>query len=225
MSDALPSFSEVIERALGSFAADVHVSMPGLIVSYDAASQTATVRPALRRVVADENGDLVAEELPPIPNVPVCWPGGSGLTVHGTLAAGDTGDLIFSSWSHSEWQASGRVSTPGDLRANSLGHAKLYPGLRSRANAAPDTDNSIGIPGGLRAHFAAGAVSIGNGGDFVALAQKVLAELTALKGFIASAAATETGASGLGGMASLSGLLGSWPSASGVGASNLKADP
>ncbi len=181
MSDAEPSLAELLERALRSSLTDVHVSMPGEIVSYDAAKQVATVRLCLRRTLPDENGELVAEEIPPVQNVPVVWPGGSGLTLHGTLAAGDTGDVIFSSMSHNEWQASGRVSTPGDTKPHNLGSAKFYPGLRHKKNAAPDTDNSIGIPGGLRAHFTAGSVSIGAGSDFVAMSAKVEARLSALE--------------------------------------------
>lgn len=226
MNEATPEIDELIRRALDSRIADVHVSMPGEIVSYDASTQTATVKPCLRRVMFDADDEQIAEEYPPIQNVPVSWPGGAGLTIHGTLVAGDTGDLVFSTYSHNEWQATGRVSTPGDLKPHNLGAAKFYPGLRHKKNPAPDTDNSIGKPGGLRAHFGQDAVSIGDGSDFVALAQKVLAELTALKGFITSAAATEASAAGLGGMTALSTAISSaWPSPTGVGASNLKADP
>ncbi len=221
MSDALPTLSEIVERALASHANDIHVSMPGIVVSYDAATQTAKVTPALRRVLLTEDGDQIAEEIPPLENVPVVWPGCSGLTVHGVLAAGDTGDLIFSTWSHNEWQASGRVSTPGDLKPHNLGAAKFYPGLRSRANAAPDTDNSIGIPGGLRLHFGA-AASFGGGAQFVALASLVTAQLNALKSAISGAVVVPNdGGASL--KSTLLAALGSWPAS--VASGNLKADP
>ena len=214
MADALPTLPEIIERALASRNADIHVSMPGEIVSYDAATQTATVRPGLRRVLFDAEDNQVAEEIPPIQNVPVSWPGGSGLTLHGTLAAGDTGDLIFSTYSHNEWQASGQVSTPGDLKTHNLGSAKFYPGLRNKKNAAPDTDNSIGLPGGLRLHFGASAVSAGSGGAFVALASLVLAELNKI------AATLLTGSNGGGPV-----VFATPYTPASVAASNLKADP
>lgn len=180
MSDALPSLSEIVERALASGAANVNTSMPGVVVSYDAATQTATVRPCLKRVLFSEDDEQVAEEIPPIENVPVSFPGGAGFTIHFPLAAGDTGDLIFSQASHNEWQATGNVSAPGDLKPHNLGAAKFYPGLRHRKNTAPDTDVSIGLPGGLRIHFG-GTVNIGGGSDFVAMAAKVDARLTALE--------------------------------------------
>lgn len=223
MSDALPTLSEIVERALASRVADVHVSMPGEIVSYDATTQTATVRPGVRRVILSEDDDPIAEEIPPIENVPVSFPGGAGFTIHFALAPGDTGDIIFSSVSHNEWQATGRVSTPGDLKPHNLGSAKFYPGLRSRKNAAPDTDNSIGVPGGLRVHFGS-TVNVGAGAQAVVLEDLMSAVLTALKGFISSAATTEAGAGGLGGMTALSTALASWP-ATPIASSNLKADP
>lgn len=214
MADAKPTLAELVERALESRLADVHVSMPGIVVAYDAATQTADVQPALRRVVLSTDDDPIAEDLPILRNVPVSFPGGAGFTIHFTLAAGDSGDLIFSSMSHNEWQASGDVSTPGNLRPHDLASAKFYPGIRSKKNAAPDTDASIGIPGGLRAHFGSASIDVGSGGQFVALAGLVLAELNKI------AATLATGSNGGGPV-----VFATPYTASPVAASNLKADP
>ncbi len=195
--------------------------MPGEVVSYDPATQTASVKPCLRRTLPGEDDSVVAEELHPLENVPVSFPGGAGFTIHFALAAGDTGDLIFSSQSHNEWQATGKVSTPGDVRSHSLGSPKFYPGLRHKKNAAPDTDNSIGVPGGLRAHFGGSAVSIGSGSDFVALAAKVDQELNDLKSAISGWVPVPND-----GGAALKAALGTWFAApAAVGSGNLKADP
>ncbi len=219
MSEATPTFSELFERALRSGLGDVNVSMPGVVVSYDAATQTATVRPGLRRVVFDENDEPGAEEIPPITNVPVSFPGGAGFTIHFPLAAGDTGDLIFSTWSLNEWQATGSVSTPGNLKLHDLGSAKFYPGIRSKKNAAPDTDKSIGIPGGQRAHFTELGVSIGTGADTAVVETKLKAVLAA-----ACTAAGGAAATGDGGKAAFAAFASSLAAAP-VGSSNLKADP
>jgi Phage protein Gp138 N-terminal domain len=190
MNEASPELDELIRRAIEARVADVHVSMPGEIVSYSASTQTATVRPCLKRVVFSEDDDQIEEELPPIQNVPVSWPGGSGLTIHGVLAAGDTGDLVFSTNSHNEWQATGRVSAPGDLKPHNLGAAKFYPGIRHKKNAAPDTDNSIGKPGGVRAHFDTAFLRVGPasaaGAQFVALSQATESRLAALETWAAA---------------------------------------
>ena len=190
MNEASPELDELIRRALEARVADVHVSMPGEVVSYDAATQTATVKPCLKRVVFSEDDEQVEEAYPPIQNVPVGFPGGAGFTIHFQLTAGDTGDLVFSSASHNEWQATGRVSAPGDLKPHNLGSAKFYPGIRHKKNAAPDTDNSIGVPGGLRAHFDSSFLRIGPtsaaGAQFVALSQATESRLSALESWAAA---------------------------------------
>lgn len=219
MTDVLPTLSEIVERALAARVADVHVSMPGEIVSYDPATQTATVRPGVRRVLLSEDGDQVAEEIPPIENVPVSFPGGAGFTIHFALAAGDTGDLIFSSVSHNEWQATGNVSTPGNLKNHDLGSAKFYPGLRNRKNAAPDADNSIGIPGGLRVHFNESDVSVGTGAQPVALGTALASALDSAAGAAIAAATPNDG-----GKAAFTAFKSTLGGAS-YGAGNLKADP
>ncbi len=216
-----PTLAELLEVALRDDRAEIHVSMPGEIVSYDAAKQTALVRPMLKRVVFTEDGEQVHEELPPVANVPVVWPGCAGLTVHGVLEPGDTGDMVFSSWSHNEWQATGRASAPGDLKTHGLGGAKFYPGLRHSKNAAPDADNSIGKPGGLRLHFGSAAIRAGAGGDFVALAQATEARLSALEAFAASHVHTSAAPDS----PTTSSVPPFVPVATPVKAANLKADP
>ncbi len=160
MADAEPELAELIRRALESRLAQVRVSMPGVIVSYDATTKTATVQPALSDVVFDDDDERVVNEIPPIQNVPVAWPACGVLSIHGNLAEGDTGDLVFATNSISDWQRSGQVAAPGNLRLHPLGSAKFYPGLRHDKNTLPDADDSIGTPGGLRARFAAGAVTV-----------------------------------------------------------------
>ncbi len=222
MADAEPSLAELISRALESRLAQVRVSMPGIVVSYDAASKTAVVQPALHDVLFDENDDRAANALPKIQNVPVVFPGSSKLTLHFGLEPGDTGDLIFATNSISDWRVSGRAGAPGDLRLHPLGSAKFYPGLRHNANAPPETDESLGVPGGLRLKFGASNIAAGDGLGFVAMAQLVATQLTALKAAI-SAAPVAPGDGGAAFKAALVSALGAWPAS--VASSNLKADP
>ncbi len=173
MADAEPSLAELIGRALESRLASVRVSMPGIVKSYDAATKTATVQPALSDVVFDDEDERFTNEIPPIQNVPVVWPSCGALSMHAKLEDGDTGDLVFATNSISDWQISGQVAAPGDLRLHPLGSAKFYPGLRHAKNTLPDTDESIGIPGGLRARFVGGVMHVSTtptGGDSVVLA-------------------------------------------------------
>jgi len=173
MSEAEPTLPELIRRAIESRIMDLHVAMPGIVVDYDPATKTATVKPALRRAIYTQDDDRTAEDIPPIPNVPVVFPGAAALDLHFNLAAGDTVLMVFNQWSPTEWRTSGAVATPGDMRLHGLGYPVALAGYRHNQNAAPDTDESIGKPGGLRLHFKTDTIEAGAGDDFVSLAAKV----------------------------------------------------
>lgn len=234
MADVEPTLAELIRRALESRIAQVRVSMPGKVVDYDPQTKTATVQPCLSDVLFDEDDNRVVKELQPIQNVPVVFPGGSGIDLHIVLASGDTGDLVFATNSINDWQASGNVAAPGDLRLHPLGSAKFYPGLRHNGNVPPDTDNSIGEPGGTRARFAGGVMHVSStptGGDSVVLLGDAVGGLGKALSDILQAGVTAGGpgaANFTAAAAALTALLAGpgaplWLAA--AGSSKLKADP
>lgn len=224
MADTAPELQELIREAISASLLDVHVALPGIVQSYDSAKQTCSVLPAVKRPVGNDDGEQEGEALPVIPNVPVLFPRAGAFSLTYALAKGDGVLLVFNHFSPSGYRSTGTPSDPGDLRQHGPGYPVALPGWFPDASPSPDTDRSIGVPGGLRLHFSSNAISAGGGSDFVAMAAKVAADLSALKAAISAAATTETGASGLGGMAALLSQLGSWPAPAGVGSSNLKAD-
>lgn len=180
-----PTLVELIRRAVESRVADIHVAMPAIVRSYDAAKQTVEVQPATRRVIEDEEGDLWEEDFPPIPNVPVEWPGGGGMYLHFPITAGDTGLLVFCERSIGEWRETAKQATPGDTRLHGLSAAVFRPGLRDSKSARADAPASgVGV-----IHVGDGILRVGPdaGSQFVALAEKVSAQLTALKNAISNA--------------------------------------
>jgi hypothetical protein len=223
MSDAEPTLAELITMGVASGMQDVHVSMPGTVVSYDAATQTATIQPGIRRVIFDEDDEQIPETIPPFQNVPVMHYRCGAFSIHANLVAGDGVDLVFGSDSMAEWrQGKEQISTPGDLKRLGLSSPKAYPGLFPKNAPGADHDNSIGIPGGLRLHFEAGAIKVGNGSDFVAMSAKVDALFNAIKAAGATGAGAiavvETGAAAF--FTALATALGAVNTAS----SNSKAD-
>lgn len=213
---AEPTLAELIALGVESGKQDIHVSMPGTVVSYDAATQTATVQPGVRRVIFDDGDQQIAETIPPFQNVPVMHFRCSKLSIHAELQAGDCVDLVFGSESMSEWrQGSETIVTPGDLKRLGLSSPKAYPGLFPKTSPGPDTDNSIGIPGGLRVHFTDSAIVVGTGTQYAALAELVATEL----GKIAATLGTAVAPSGGGPV-----TYGTTYSPGPVASSNLKAD-
>jgi hypothetical protein len=173
----------------------------------------------VQRPLLAEDGTTVFEDLPVIPNVRVGWPRGGGYSLQWPLIPGDFVLLIFPTFDPSQWRSSGSKSQPGFLGIHVLGQPVALP------CESPAT-SPLTPPVGDEAVFEIGG-TLRLGGvlaDFVALATKVDAMLTALRGAITSAAATEAGASGLGGMTALDGNLSgiSWPTS--TAASKVRAE-
>lgn len=134
-----PTWEDVIREAVRCELAAVHVSLPAVVVSYDPASQRATVQPVIRGRFRDPVTGREAPDPslpPPIPNLPVVWPSGHGGDVSLTmgLEKGDPVTLVVQERSTDEWRASGRTdNAPLDGRRFDLSDAVVYPGGRTFA--------------------------------------------------------------------------------------------
>lgn len=127
--------AELIRRALESRIADVYTSMPGEVVSYDAATKTADIRPLVRKRMPDEDDGSVFEDLPILPSVKVVFPSGGGAKIRWPLGLGDAGVILCSHSDVGTWQAGdGAAVDPVDLRTHNLGAAFFLPGM------APDSE-------------------------------------------------------------------------------------
>jgi hypothetical protein len=192
---ASPEIESLIAAAIESYLDNIHVSLPGIVQSYDAATQTATVKPAVKRPIMNEDDLIVFEEYAPIQNVPVEFPGAASLSFHFALAKGDSVLLVWQDFSIATWRKTGQVSEPGDVRKHGPSYPVARPWMRPSGGPGPDVDDSIGIPGGLRIHFSSSAVAVGNGSDFVAMAAKVDARIGALETYVGALVLPVSGAS------------------------------
>lgn len=126
------STAELLGDVLASALLDVHTALPGIVKSYDAATLTAKVQPAVKRIL---DGEL--ETLPLIPNVPVAWPAAGGFLFHLPLEAGDTVMLVFSEAAWAEFRSTGQVSAPKDSMRHSLSYPIALPFSRTKLTPAP----------------------------------------------------------------------------------------
>ena len=164
-----PELSDVILAAISGALDNVYTAVPGIAQSYDAASQTADVQPAVKRSYVDEKGDRQPERMPLIPRVPVAFQGGGGMRTTYPVKPGDTGLLVFCSASIDTWASVGGEVDPGDDRRHHPADAIFIPGLRSPASplggasssfmsvGSDATNNAVEIDDG------AGEVRIGKG--------------------------------------------------------------
>jgi hypothetical protein len=166
----------------------LHTAMPGVVESYDAAKQTADVKPQLMRAVDDGDGGVVVEELPTLPNVPVLFGRGGGFFASFPLAKGDMVLLVFCERDTGQWRSKGEATDPADRRLHPLSGAVALPGFYpdSKALGSAHAENMVVGKDGSSAviHMKPdGTVHLGGetGAEFVALADKVLARLDSIK--------------------------------------------
>lgn len=136
----LSTLGDVLQRGIDSRLKELHTAMPGIIQSFDAATQTAIVQPAIKRIFKSDTGDTVESievELPPLINVPVQFPRGGGFSLTFPVAQGDECLIIFSERSLDYWHESGGVQAPGAYRLHALSDATALVGLSSKPNKVP----------------------------------------------------------------------------------------
>jgi hypothetical protein len=203
MSAPRYTLEELLRKAMDARVAQVRVAIPGQVVSYDKATQTANIQPIVDDFVETET-ETFNESLPQLQGVPVAVYSGGGFFVHVPLVKGDTGLLVFQERSIDLWLKTGKQNPPQDLRRHHLGSAVFYPGVHDSTHALNECQDSMlvaGKDGGLQLRVSGSAIELGAKDspslDFVALAAKVKGELTKL---VAEFKLIQTAITGVGGV-------------------------
>lgn len=110
-ADKMTQLREVIERAISR----VNTCIPGIVDSFDAATQTATVLPAIQMKV-NLDGETTFLNLPPIVGVPLVFPMAStaGFALTLPVRKGDPCLLLFSQRAIDHWHEHGGIQPPED---------------------------------------------------------------------------------------------------------------
>jgi hypothetical protein len=140
-SSQLATLSANIKQGIENRLKELHTSMPGIIQSFDAVSQTASVQPAVKRIFKTTEEDveiLTPVDLPILINVPVHFPRGGGYSMTFPVKKGDECLLEFCERSIDNWYRTGEVKEPLDRRFHSLSDATATVGLSSKPNAVPN---------------------------------------------------------------------------------------
>lgn len=136
MSSETPTLAQVILEAIESRLVDLHTAIPGIVDSYDAATQTASVKPCIKRKYSD--GSIV--DLPVINKVPVVIPSGGGFFASFPIQKNDSVLLVFSERSLEYWKETGGVVNPGDPRKFHIADAFAIPGGLAKPSVFTNTD-------------------------------------------------------------------------------------
>lgn len=140
MSEPLePDWVDIVREAIRAALVDLHTGLPGKILSFDPATQSASVQPLIKRVFIDPDDETgeVAHEIPPVDHVPIVYPGGGGWSLTWPLVAGDTVYMAFAERSLAGWLASDGSAPvdPREARRHALSDAVALATLRPRGRA------------------------------------------------------------------------------------------
>lgn len=114
---------------------DLHTSLPGLIVSFDAVKQTAVVQLVTKRVFADG-----PQNLPLCNDVPVIFPRGGGLILTFPIKKGDECLVWFTERDFDYWFKQGTIQLPSDYLMHDLSCGICMVGVSSQPNKIANLD-------------------------------------------------------------------------------------
>lgn len=144
---------QAIKAAMKKVMLDLRVALPGIVQSFDAQQQTATVRLAIREKIS-LRGVLQEMEIPLLVDVPVVMPRAGGYMLAISPKAGDECLVVFSDRCIDSWWQSGGVQSQADCRRHDLsdGFAILgcwsqprKPKLPASGVAMQSDDGSVGV--------------------------------------------------------------------------------
>lgn len=207
----------------------VQTTFPGVVVSYNRARQTAVVQVVPRLRWRDpETDELIFEQVPQLPDVPILFPAGAGVSIVWDLAAGDAVWVVLGDRCIGEWKDTGNADTePPVPRRWDFSDAVAIPGGQPPVAALSGT--ALPSAAGMMV-VKAGDLRLGSSGavSAVALAPGVEANLNALLSAI-QGAATAAGATSptaltafTAFLSTLAGALVGWPY--NTGATKVKAE-
>lgn len=124
--------TEIFRDSVNAMLCNVHTSLPGIVVSYDANSNKATIQPALNK-----NFTSGPMPMPILESVPIMFPKNITFPVQ----PGDYVLLIFVERSIDLWLSVGGQVTPTDPRKFDLSDAIAIPGLVPFTETFPNNNN------------------------------------------------------------------------------------
>jgi len=140
---ALATLADNIKHGIANRIKELHTSMPGIVQSFDAELQTASIQPAVRRVFITREGTdeiLAPSDLPILINVPVQFPRGGGFSLTFPVKKGDECLIVFAERALDSWHKFGGLQDPNAKRFHSLSDATAFVGLSSLPNKVPNYD-------------------------------------------------------------------------------------
>jgi hypothetical protein len=140
MSDATPTFEQLLRGARASAVGGIYIELPAIVDVYDEDDQCVDATPAILATEDLEDGSKRNVQLPTVLRAPVTFPGAGGYRITFPISRGDVVMLRFASANLSRWLSVGGQSEAQDGRRHDLCSAVAYPGGHSfGGSTAPKT--------------------------------------------------------------------------------------
>lgn len=177
-----PTLTDLIKLASRNTKLGIRTAVPSRVVTYNDATQRATIQPDILAVMNTEVG--IQPQLPiELVEIPIAWPRTKLGYLTFPLAKDDTGLLVISDRSIDKWSTQGVPTDPGFNHTHNLIDGVFYPGLHSDTDPiTPPTSGTDTVLEGTT------AIQLGAGATlFVALDSLVAAQLAIISAAISSA--------------------------------------
>lgn len=128
----VPDLSEVLDQSKAALRSTLNAINIGIIESFDAVTQTASIRLAIKQIQSTApDGTRFLIEHPVLLQCPVIFPSGGGYTLTFPISAGDECIVLFNDREIDNWFLNGGVQAPTSKRSHDLSDAIAFVGLRS----------------------------------------------------------------------------------------------
>ena len=167
----------------------LHVSMPGIIESYDRARQVADIKPGIQNLELDDDGNEILESFAILPEVPIVFQRAGPFAMTFDLKKGDSVHVVFNERSIDNWFAGdGGAVNPDVFNLHDLSDAVAYPGFypdaKALKNPAQSGEMVLGHDTGQRLVIEQALIKLGiTATEFIALASLVETEIGSQRTF------------------------------------------
>lgn len=133
--------NEHVKKSFDNYDFDLRCASPGIIVSFDANTQTAEIQLTVTERIKIDGVESV-EKVPILPDVPIIIPQIKGYSLTFPIEPGDECLVIFSDTCFDAWFQSGGIQNQMSLRRHDLSDGFAIVGIKSQPNVIPNYSTS-----------------------------------------------------------------------------------
>lgn len=140
--------SQLYENIIKKVNFNLRCCIPGVIQQYDPKTNTASIQPAIREEIVNEDNTVQYMNLPILVNVPIIFPSCSVGSIKMLLKQGDECLVLFSDLSIDNFWKYANVQNPIEVRRHDLSDGIAIPCVLSQPNTKPFNGTGMEITSG-----------------------------------------------------------------------------